>query len=137
MHRIINVSDRSNAAIHALALAAAEGGRVTASLCARSLGISPSYLAKVLQILVRGGLLYSSRGAAGGVDLAREASGISCLEVIELVDGPLPHRDCLFKTTVCPRGGCALKELCTSVEKAVASALATTSIAAVAASFKQ
>ena len=137
MDRIINVSDRSNAAIHALALAAAAGGRVTASLCARTLGVSPSYLAKILQLLVRSGFLVSSRGASGGVDLAREASGITCLEVIELFDGPLPHRDCLFKTTVCPRGGCALKELCSTVEGAVASALASTSIAAIAASFKQ
>ena len=136
MDRIVNVSDRSNAAIHALALAAANGGRVTAQACAKTLGVSPSYLAKVLQLLVHGGLLSSRRGAAGGFDLAREPGGISCREVIELMDGELPHRDCLFRATVCPKGGCALGAMCERVETAVASALESTSIAGIAASFK-
>jgi Rrf2 family protein len=136
MDRIVNVSDKGNAAIHALAMAAAEGGRVTAAACARELGVSPSYFAKVLQSLVRSGFLTSSRGAAGGFDLAREAAGISCLEVLESVDGPLPERECLFRETVCVKGGCALKVMCERVAKAARSALVSTSIAALAASFK-
>ena len=135
MDRIVNVSDKSNAAIHALALAASGGGRVTAAVCAGELGVSPSYLAKVLQVLVRGGMLSSTRGAAGGFDLARDASDISCLDVLELVEGPLPRRDCLFRETVCPKGGCALKVMCERVEKAVRSTLESTSVAALAASF--
>jgi Rrf2 family protein len=135
LDRIVNISDRSNAAIHALALAALGDGRVTAALCARELGVSPSYLAKVLQALVRGGLLSSTRGAAGGFLLARAASGISCLDVLELVEGLLPKRECLFSKTVCAKDGCALKTMCERVEKAVRSALESTSIAAIAASF--
>ena len=134
--RIVNVSDGSNAAIHALAVAAAGGGRVTAASCASELGVSPSYLAKVLQTLARGGLLNSTRGAAGGFELARDASRISCLDVIELVDGPLPRRDCLFKKAVCPKKGCALKLMCEKVEKSLRAALESTTIAALAASFK-
>jgi Rrf2 family protein len=134
--RIVDVSDKGNAAIHALALAAAGGGRMTASACAGELGVSPSYLAKVLQALVRGGLLASTRGAAGGFELARPASGISCLEVIELVVGELPRRECLFRKTVCAKGACALKVMCERVEKSVRSALSTTTVAAIAASFK-
>jgi Rrf2 family protein len=136
MDRIVNVSDKGNAAIHALALAAAAGGRLTAAASARELGISPSYLAKVLQSLVRSGFLLSSRGAAGGFELAREAGGISCLEVLEAVDGALPERECLFRDAVCAKGGCALKAMCERVAKAARSAFESTSIAAVAASFK-
>ena len=135
MDRIVNVSDKSNAAIHALAFAAAEGGRLTAALCARELGVSPSYLAKILQLLVRGGMFSSTRGAGGGFELARDPEGISCLDVINLVDGPLPTRECLFRKTVCPRGECALKLMCDRVEQALRSALESTSIAALAASF--
>jgi Rrf2 family protein len=135
LDRIVNVSDKGNSAIHALALAAAGGGRVTAGDCAAELGVSPSYLAKVLQVLVRGGLLSSRRGAAGGFELAREASGISCLEVIELVEGPLPSRDCLFAQAVCAKGGCALRVMCERVDKSVRAALESTSVAALAASF--
>jgi Rrf2 family protein len=133
--RILNVSDTSNAAIHALAFAAARGGRVTASSCATELGLSPSYLAKVLQELVRGGLLSSTRGAAGGFELAREAAAISCLDVLSLVDGPLPERSCLFREAVCATGGCALKALCAEIAISVRRALESTTIAAIAASF--
>jgi Rrf2 family protein len=136
MDRIINVSDRSNAAIHALALAAAGKGRLTASLCAKELGISRSYLAKILQLLVHGGLLSSMRGAAGGFELLRDPAAVDCLEVLELVEGRLPRRECLFNVAVCPSRGCALKALCENVEQAVSLALKSTTIAAIAASFK-
>jgi Rrf2 family protein len=135
LDRIINVSDKSNAAIHALAYAAAGSGRMTAALCARELGLSPSYLAKVLQSLARGGFLSSTRGAAGGFELAREASGISCLEVLEFVEGPLPERACFFREPVCAKGDCALKAMCARVEKALRSSLRSVSIAAIAASY--
>jgi Rrf2 family protein len=135
MDRIINVSDRGSAAIHALALAASGDGRVTASRCAQELGVSPSYLAKVLQALVHASLLASTRGAAGGFELARDPAELTCLEVLEAVDGPLPARECLFSESVCPRGQCALKAMCEKVAKAALTALETTTIAAVAASF--
>jgi Rrf2 family protein len=136
MDRIVNVSDRCNAAVHALALAAADGGRVTAASCASELGVSPSYLAKVLQTLVRGGFLASTRGAAGGFELARDAGEISCLEVLESVDGPLPERECLFRETVCAKGSCAIKAMCDRVSKAVRSSLESVTIAALSASFE-
>jgi DNA-binding IscR family transcriptional regulator len=79
----------------------------------------------------------STRGAAGGFELAREASLVSCLAVIELIDGPLPERECLFKAAVCPAAGCALKVMCERVGKALRSSLESTSIAALAASFKR
>lgn len=137
MDRIINVSDRSNAAIHALALAAAAEGRVTAASAAAALGVSPSYLAKTLQALSRAGLVVAERGAAGGFSLAREAASISCLEVLVLVDGELPSKDCLFKEAVCPRKGCAIRVMCEKAERAFRACLETTSIAAIAASFKR
>jgi Rrf2 family protein len=136
MDRIVNVSDKGNAAIHALAIAALEGGRMTAAACAEALGVSPSYLAKVLQDLVRNGFLGSTRGASGGFELSREAAGISCLEVLEALDGPLPERECLFKEAVCAKGGCALKAVCERMARTLRSALESTSIAAIAASFR-
>jgi len=49
MDRIISVSDTANAAIHALALAEAKGGSVSAREVAERLGVSPTYLAKIMQ----------------------------------------------------------------------------------------
>jgi Rrf2 family protein len=132
--RLLNISDRSNAAIHALALVArngkSQGGSLSSSAAAAELGVSASYLAKVLQPLAKAGLLESTRGASGGFTLARSAAGISALEVLELLDGPLPEHDCLFKKSVCAKGGCALKTLCQKTEKMLREVLSSTSIEA-------
>jgi Rrf2 family protein len=136
MDRILAISDRCNAAIHALALAAAGGRGVTVAVAAERLGLSRSYLAKVLQVLSRRGMLRSTRGAAGGYELARDPSAISCLEIVEVLEGPLPERDCLFETSVCDRKGCAIKVLCRKASKAARQALESTSVAAIAAGFK-
>jgi Rrf2 family protein len=135
MDRLINISDKGNAAIHALALAAARDGRLTAAACAEELGVSPSYLAKVLQALVRAKLMVSTRGATGGFELARDPAKMSCLEVLEVLDGKLPERACLFDTAVCARGSCAIKAMCEKVTRTVRAALESTTIAAVSASF--
>jgi Rrf2 family protein len=47
------------------------------------------YLLAILRKLVRGGILRSRRGASGGYVLAKAASAISLLDLIEGVDGPI------------------------------------------------
>ena len=49
MDRIFAISDTVNTAVHALALAAASGGSISASKAAKELDVSPSYFAKILQ----------------------------------------------------------------------------------------
>jgi Rrf2 family protein len=51
-------------------------------------------LAKVLQRLVRKGLLASHQGINGGYELARPATQISVAQVIEAIDGPLTMTAC-------------------------------------------
>ena len=51
-------------------------------------------LAKILQRLVRKGLLRSRHGIRGGYELARKPSAISVLEVIQAIDGPLSLTTC-------------------------------------------
>ena len=51
--------------------------------------ISHGYLEQILSILRRAGLVTSIRGASGGYQLARRASEITVLEVIEALEGPL------------------------------------------------
>jgi len=62
---------------------------VLSSTIAKEYGIPLEYLLKILQQLVRGGVLRSKRGPRGGFTLARPAEEITMLEVIESVDGPL------------------------------------------------
>ncbi len=52
-------------------------------------GISRGYLEQILSALRRSGLVSSVRGAAGGYTLAKPASQMSVLEIIETLEGPL------------------------------------------------
>ena len=57
-------------------------------------GMPLPLLAKVLQKLARGGLLKPVHGANGGYRLARDARGISALEAIRAIDGPIILTSC-------------------------------------------
>ncbi len=52
------------------------------------------YLAKQLQALVRAGLLAATTGPRGGFRLARPASEITLLQLVEAVDGAAPPYEC-------------------------------------------
>jgi Rrf2 family protein len=56
---------------------------------AKGSGIPGGFLLKVLKPLVNARILMSLKGPHGGYRLARPASKITLLEVIEAVDGPL------------------------------------------------
>ena len=83
-------------------------GTCSAKDIAESYSIPAELLAKILQRLVKGGLLHSQHGSNGGYTLARDASGISAFEVIRAIDGPLFITSCI---TV--RGECDQSERCT------------------------
>jgi len=137
VEKLLGITDRSSAAIHALALACVEPeGRMTVALAAERLGVSRTYLAKVLQALARSGIVETSRGAAGGFVTAKSPARISCLDVITALEGGFPDRTCLFEKPVCRRKTCALMELCRKISDTARRTLASTSIASVAAGFK-
>ena len=57
--------------------------------------IPSSFMAKILRSLVRARLLSSSRGVNGGFALARPASEITLLDIIEAIEGPLSIASCV------------------------------------------
>jgi len=85
----------------------AHKGACSAKDVAESYGIPPEALAKILQRLVKAGLLHSQHGTNGGYTLARDARKISAFEVIQAIDGPLFITSC---TTV--RGECGQSDRC-------------------------
>lgn len=135
MDRIVALSDTVNAGIHALALAEANGGSISAREVAERLSVSPTYLAKIMQKLAARGFLTPSRGLGGGYALARPAAAISCLEVVVGLEGDIPHRECLFAHAVCRTRTCALRSFCDETEAQLRRALSLTTISAVARSF--
>ena len=64
-------------------------GVVLSQSISKAYGIPLEYLLKILQQLVRANVLRSKRGPRGGFCLAKPATKISMLEVIEAVEGPM------------------------------------------------
>ena len=75
--------------------------RAATSTVAEEQRIPPSFLAKIISQLSIAGLLHTSRGARGGVTLARDAKEISLLEVIEAIDGPIQINECVGEEALC------------------------------------
>jgi Rrf2 family protein len=50
--------------------------------------VSVHHLAKVLQQLVRVGLVKTTRGASGGHTIARDPGDVTLLEIVEVFEGP-------------------------------------------------
>ncbi len=65
--------------------------------------VPKSYLSKIMQQLVRSGLVRSRRGAKGGFELARTPESITLREAIEAVEGPINLNVCLEGPGTCSR----------------------------------
>jgi Rrf2 family protein len=70
------------------------GATVSGAQLAEYYGVPPAYLGKQLQTLVRAGVLFATTGPGGGFRLARAATEITLLDIVEAVDGPSPPYVC-------------------------------------------
>ena len=75
--------------------------RAATSQVAKEQHIPPSFLAKIISQLSIAGLLHTSRGARGGVTLARAPKDITLLEVVEAIDGPIMLNECVGDNATC------------------------------------
>jgi Rrf2 family protein len=63
--------------------------------------IPPSFLTKIISQLSIAGLIHTSRGARGGVWLARPPEAISLLDVLEAIDGSVSLNQCVGDPDTC------------------------------------
>ncbi len=106
------------------------GGRTSAAELAEETGLPAPTVQKVVSKLTAAGLLRSTRGAGGGLQLARPAAAISLADIVEAVEGPIALTSCVDEG----RHDCALEGSCSVqphwpiVNKALRSALADVSL---------
>ena len=87
-------------------------------------------LAKILQRLVKAGMLTSQHGSNGGYSLARSARLISAFEVIRAIDGPLFITACSTHKGECVQSSkCNVKEPLSKVNESIREVLMRISIA--------
>jgi Rrf2 family protein len=79
----------------------------TTAALAKVTQVPPAYLAKVLQALVRAGIVSSQRGIGGGVSLAKDPKELTILDIVNAVDPIRRIRTCPLDlvthgTKLCP-----------------------------------
>lgn len=77
------------------------GGRASTAVIAREQKIPLTFLAKIVSQLSSAGIVRATRGAHGGVALARPAEDISLLEIVEAIDGPVMLSECTINPDTC------------------------------------
>lgn len=68
---------------------------------AARLGVPAPYLAKILQALAKGNLLFSFRGRLGGFCLREDGNRITLMEILLLTEGPAFTQSCLLGLKKC------------------------------------
>ncbi|MFM5924845.1 MAG: RrF2 family transcriptional regulator [Novosphingobium sp.] len=86
------------------------GARVSAAQLAQETGLPVPTVQRLVSRLTAAGLLRSSRGAGGGLKLARPAAAINLADIVEAVEGPIALTACIEQARDC---GCNLEECCT------------------------
>ena len=106
------------------------GGRTSAAELAEETGLPAPTVQKVVSKLTTAGLLRSTRGAGGGLQLARPAAAISLADIVEAVEGPIALTSCVDegRHDCALEGACAVQPHWPIVNNALRSALAEVSL---------
>lgn len=133
----LQLTKRTDYAIRAslaLALEDAGPGFLAGPRIAERMRIPISFLPQVLGDLARAGLVETTAGKHGGYRLARSASSLPLLAIIEAVEGPARSERCVLRDLACDgTSPCALHRTWTEAQSAFIDILAGTSLADLAA----
>ena len=105
------ISQTVEYALRAIVTIAQHDGQLcTARKIAEITQVPPAYLSKLMQGLVRGGLVHSQRGLHGGFVLTCKPAELTILDVVEIVDPIKRIRHCPLDlqshgTNLCPLHG--------------------------------
>ena len=133
---MLRLSKKADYALMAMKHLAVRGDRGSSSAreIAEQYDIPIELMAKVLQRLVRIGLLGSTQGTRGGYTLGRPATTISVADVIEAIDGPFTVTACSDEKHDCEQfSKCSIRDPLWQIRERIAAALGTVTIAEIAA----
>jgi Rrf2 family protein len=97
---------------------------------AREQNVPKKFLEKIIQDLMRRGLIRSKRGSCGGYTLARMPDQISFYDVIEALEGPIAVNVCMNEELSCdqlPR--CAMVGVWSEIQQKVTEVFTRTTLA--------
>jgi Rrf2 family protein len=107
---------------------AVPNARVSLTALAEAAEVSPAFLSKVLQRLVRSELIISRRGKHGGFELLARGRAASLLEILQALDA-LPELNVCLASGGCARSpGCAVHDVWKLAQDRMRDTLAATTL---------
>jgi Rrf2 family protein len=132
---MLRLSKKADYALMAMKHLAEKGGAPSTSAreIAEQYDIPIELMAKVLQRLVRTGLLISTQGTRGGYILSRPPASISVADVIQAIEGPFTVTACSTDNNDCEQyDKCSIRDPLWQIRERIVTALGTVTIAEMA-----
>jgi Rrf2 family protein len=131
---MLRLSKKADYALMAVTHLAVRPASSSAREIAEQYDIPLELMAKVLQRLVRAGLLVSTQGTRGGYALGRAPSAMSVADVLQAIDGPFGITACSQTEHDCDQfTKCSIRDPLWKIRERIASTLQTVTIAELAA----
>ena len=128
----LKLSEASSMALHAMALLAlAPDKTLSVRAIASCFQISEAHLSKVMQRLVKVGLVKSVRGPKGGFSVARDTEKITLMDVFTAIEGAVESTSCVFAVPQCDGTTCVLGSVMAEANQMLLDHLSSTNLRAI------
>lgn len=136
---MLRLSKKADYALMAMKHLAQKAGAPSPASASSAREIAEQYdipielMAKVLQRLVRTGLLVSTQGTRGGYTLSRASGSITVADVIQAIDGPFTVTACSTEKNDCEQfSKCSIRDPLWQIKERIVEALGTVTLAEMA-----
>ena len=103
-----------------LVLGANEGSYISARDIAKAQNLPYQYLRRILQVLIKEGLVRSKEGGKGGVKIVKDPEDIHLVDVVRIFQGDVRFSECMFRHKLCAnRSTCVLRKRIGTIEEKV------------------
>lgn len=113
---MINISEATAIGLHvAIYIANRKGKVVPLKEMASAFSVSENHLSKVLQRLVKSGIISSVKGPKGGFSIIDGKENSTLMDIYESIEGEYIRKDCLFASRHFTSCCCIMKPLISSI----------------------
>jgi len=124
------ITKETDYALRALLNLAREDGYLSSREIAGREGIPLHFLRRILQSLIKAGVIESREGVSGGVKLKARPEKIHLTDIIEIFQGRIQLSECVFRKKICTNHAtCVIRKRIEKIESLVANEFGNTTIA--------
>ena len=126
--KLLNISEATTLAIHAMRYLSMTGERLSAAKLAGILCVSAHHLSKVMRRLVVAGLVSVGKGPEGGFYLTEKQNETTLMKIYKAIEGDADFDVCLMNFPFCKKKHCIFGDTLKKIKKEFVDCLENTKI---------